>query len=166
MTKYLANSDDITIEEVTGTDSIKFNTKYSMDDLKNDIDLNTENIANICENSQSSSQTKPYSANYVNNLVDWKLAGQVTGNSYITIPSEAKEIFLITEESSAQQYTKYMLVKELKSMYYCYNGYYISSSNNAGCAWQYVNSNGIRCANCTRNGTAYVSNSTTKLYYR
>lgn len=159
MAKYLANSDDITIEEVTGTDSIKFNTKYSMDSLKNGID-------NMCVNTESTSTTNAYSANYVNNLVDWKLAGQVTGTSYITIPSDAQEIFLVTEESNEQQYTKYMLVKALKSMHYCYNGYYIGSSNNAGCAWQYVNSNGIRCVNCTRNGTTHTSTTITYLYYR
>ena len=76
MAKYLTNSNDITIEEVTGTDSIKFNTKYSMDSLKNGID-------NMCVNSESTSTTNAYSADYINDCNTYSTNETFTGKYWI-----------------------------------------------------------------------------------
>ena len=113
-------------------------------------------------NAYSESTGIGYSCAYSN----WKYAGYTTANNYIQIPENAKEIFIITEESSSQQYTKYMLVDALKTNHYMYNGYYLSNDNWAGCAWQYKSGSGIKVAGLTRAGTMYISSSTTYLYYR
>lgn len=104
MAKYLANSDDITIEEVIETDSIRFNTKYSMDTLKNGIDTNAEDIANICENSESSSQTKPYSADYINDCNTYSTNETFTGKYWKDGKPIYKKILEFTLSSTTNTY--------------------------------------------------------------
>lgn len=114
-------------------------------------------------NAYDNSQINAYSCAYSN----WKLAGSNTDSGDIALPSDAKEIMIIsTNPSKTYTFTATMLVSELVNNYYIPSGWYLSSSNNGGIAWQYRTANGIRCAACTMNGTDIRSGTTTYLYYR
>ena len=116
---------------------------------------------NPISNTYGVAQDKGYSQEYIN----WKLAGTNTGTGYIAIPSGAKELHIVTHEND-QLYIGNVLVSDLTDGDYLYDGFYLSSSNNGTCAWQYSASDGIHCLTIIRGGTNRTSESTTKVYYK
>ena len=65
-----------------------------------------------------------------------------------------------------QLYIENILVSDLTDGDYLYDGFYLSSSNNGTCAWQYSANDGIHCLTIIRGGTNKTSESTTKVYYK
>lgn len=112
-------------------------------------------------NSYSNSTDEGYSCNYIN----WKLAGTNAGSGFITIPSNAKELHIMTHEND-QIYTKNIMVDDLVNGDYFYDSFYVSSTNSGVCAWQYYAASGIHCLLLQRQGVSKISDSTTKIYYK
>lgn len=141
---------------VVGTDEPTEDTKLYIEST--DLDFQGLEIAN----SYNTANNVAYSCAYIN----WKLAGTVTGTTPIQIPSTAKEIYIVSEESGEQHYSKYLLASEIKIGYYYYDGFYVSSSNYGTCAWHSNATNQIQLLIINRIGTWYTNSATTRLYYR
>ena len=112
-------------------------------------------------NNYSTSTKDGYSCDYLN----WKLAGSNTSSGYIAIPSDAKELHIMTREND-QMYTKNIMVSDLVDGDYFYDSFYVSSTNSGVCAWQYASSNGIHCLLLQRQGASKLGESSTKIYYK
>ena len=113
------------------------------------------------KNTNSNSTDNTYSCYYIN----WKLAGSNTSSGFITIPSDAKELQVMTREND-QMYTKNIMVSDLVNGDYFYDGFYVSSTNYGVCAWQYYSASGIHCLLLQRQGSSKIGDSTTKIYYK
>lgn len=120
----------------------------------------TPTMASIV-NTTNDSTTDGYSCYYLN----WKLAGTTTSNGFIAIPSDAKELHIMTREND-QMYTKNLMVNDLVNGDYLYDGFYVSSTNYGVCAWKYTSSSGIQCLSLQRQGSSKLGDSTTKIYYK
>ena len=101
---------------------------------------------------------------------EWTLAGSTTANNTISIPSDYKELLIITCNSNTYYTFSKIITKEeidiLTEQNTIYLGYYLNNSNFA--QWIIENKKNIYVTNCYIDGVNYLGNSNLKtyLYYR
>ena len=119
------------------------------------------------ENAHSTSNKNGYVCEYINNEIEWKLLGGVTGSTdTIDLPSDFKELYIITLIEDGRCVTTTLLKESLSSnIIYPAGAFYLSANSNYSAQWD-VNLSRIKLATACRNGTEKTSIAVTTVYYR